>query len=303
MDEKTRSQLQKAKQLIKQRKYKAAQELLKTVDHPVAEKWRRKLDEIIAEIELGDPFAGRQSTRKAKAKPAKVGISNKKHNYVLFSVIGGVAVVILLGILLPQMQQTSDLEAIPTAVSLNQSQSNQSTATAESEPFTPTITPTSTSTHTVTFTSTVTPSATITNTFTPTPTATVTNTATSSPTLTATQTQTPIPPPFRFAWNSNSEGLNPVIGPVSIPAGLYIATVNTSGFFIAEFEPISGECRTGTFASNILFNKFGSEMQDFGVDIGAGSSEQERFRSQDCRTLIAITNATQNWTLTIEEVR
>lgn len=88
-----------------------------------------------------------------------------------------------------------------------------------------------------------------------------------------------------LTYSSEDLGLQPVIGPVDIPDGIYRATVKTDGFFIGKIEPVAGECLTGTLG---LFNL----SQGISTD-GASSL----VGSVECRGLIQISNTTEPWTL------
>jgi hypothetical protein len=97
---------------------------------------------------------------------------------------------------------------------------------------------------------------------------------------------------YGLTFTSEQEGMQPVIGPVSIPEGLYRATATTTGFMIAEVDPLEGQCSARGFGS--LFNL----SRDTAID-GA----QAVFESSGCEALIAISNTREPWTLKFEKLR
>lgn len=111
-----------------------------------------------------------------------------------------------------------------------------------------------------------------------------------SPTITPTQPPTQRPTTTPLIFDSNVEGLQPVLGPVNLPSGIYKVTVKTDGFFIASNETVSGTCDIGLMG---IFNL----MQ------GQGSSGASTIlKSRECSTLFAISNVTDSWTLKFEQI-
>jgi hypothetical protein len=135
--------------------------------------------------------------------------------------------------------------------------------------------------------------ATIASTNTPLPTNTIVPSSTPLPTNTVPPTNTPLPtntaipptpiPPIVFS--SNTEGMQPVIGPIDIPTGFYEVTATTNGFFIGEIETVGGTCTTGTMG---LFNL------SQGI---ANAGAETWFASENCRALIQVSNTQEAWTL------
>lgn len=134
------------------------------------------------------------------------------------------------------------------------------------------------------------PSPTITNT--PTPTLTLTPTLTETPTVTPSATLTPEPTatvaPLVFSGQGGT-----VLGPVTIPAGIYRATFTTGGYGIVAFTVNEGACGAGRFMTPGLFNESAGD---------ATNGAEAVLTSESCRTLIEISNVQQPWALVFELV-
>lgn len=83
-----------------------------------------------------------------------------------------------------------------------------------------------------------------------------------------------------------------VIGPVSIPAGLYRAILVTDGYFIAAIEPVDGEC-----AATDIFGLFNISSGN------ATEGAESLLESDGCEALIVTSNVTAHWTLEFEKIR
>lgn len=92
-----------------------------------------------------------------------------------------------------------------------------------------------------------------------------------------------------LGYSSNEEGLQPVIGPVPIPSGVYRATFTTTGFGIVDVEAVSGTCETG-FGS--LFNVSQGQADD--------GAQNTLTASDSCMALIQVSNTREPWTLEFE---
>jgi hypothetical protein len=89
-----------------------------------------------------------------------------------------------------------------------------------------------------------------------------------------------------LAFDSETLGMQPVIGPVTFPSGTYRVTATTDGFMLAEIEVISGDCD-----ETLLFAIFEGDADD---------GSQTVFKSDDCVGLIAIGNTGEPWSLDFE---
>lgn len=85
-----------------------------------------------------------------------------------------------------------------------------------------------------------------------------------------------------------------VIGPVTIPAGIYRAKATTIGYMGVVIDAISGECGVGTRMSSIhLFN----------ISKGEGNDGAEAvFVSENCSALITVDNVREDWQLSFERI-
>lgn len=117
------------------------------------------------------------------------------------------------------------------------------------------------------------------------------------PSATPSPTHTPPPsltstPEIRnsLTFNSQENGLQAVIGPVSIPSGAYRVTATTNGFFIGQIQTVSGTCNADTMG---LFNL----MQGIAT-LGA----ETLFTSENCQAIISVSNTQQPWTLDFSQI-
>lgn len=94
-----------------------------------------------------------------------------------------------------------------------------------------------------------------------------------------------------LTFSSELEGLQAVIGPVEIPAGVYKAIATTEAAMIVQVDLVDGECEGRGFGS--LFNLTGGQ--------GADGAEA-LFMSEGCTVLISISNTREPWTLVREDV-
>lgn len=226
-----------AKELIQEKRYDEARALLKTVDHPTAREWLKKLDRI--------------------APPTKSKKTSRRTPRVILGVF---LTLLILAVLtqLPESETNSSGRATPTNARpvVLEATSGQTLPPGQ----------------------------------TPSPTSTITETPTITPTSTPSPTLTPVPTYAPIRYDSSSQGLQPVLGPVKLPTGIYRVTVVTNGFFIAKVETLSGMCETGFIG---LFNLSSG-------DANAGTSNI--LESDECEALIAISNVTEPWFLEIEQI-
>ena len=93
-----------------------------------------------------------------------------------------------------------------------------------------------------------------------------------------------------LAFDSEIEGLQPVLGPITLEPGIWIATATTEAAFIGQMTLLDGECESGFGA---LFNESSGQLSN-----GA----QKIIESNGCTFLLQISNAREPWTLTFESV-
>jgi hypothetical protein len=92
-------------------------------------------------------------------------------------------------------------------------------------------------------------------------------------------------------FTNESEGMQPVIGPIPFTNGIWRATLTTAGFASVKIEDISGTCED----DGLLFNSFEGDAAD-----GA----QKVFTSgPGCEVLIEMANMSEDWELTFELVK
>ena len=97
-----------------------------------------------------------------------------------------------------------------------------------------------------------------------------------------------------LAFSSEEDGLLPVIGPVTIPEGIYRVTVTTEGYFILRSDALEGECGDGQYFTPGIFNLSRGSAVD-----GA----QMVFHSAGCETLLSVSNVTDPWVIGFEKLR
>ncbi len=94
-----------------------------------------------------------------------------------------------------------------------------------------------------------------------------------------------------MSFHSRSETL---IGPVSLPRGLYKTTLITTGSFTAEIKLIQGGCSTNGINDTILYNLEPGE---------ATISSEALLISFDCELVIQVGKVTSPWQLTITPLK
>ncbi len=95
-----------------------------------------------------------------------------------------------------------------------------------------------------------------------------------------------------YSFNSTDEGLQPVLGPVFLPAGIYIFTATTDDYMIVRPTSLSGNC--------------GSDLKYSIISISSGEGSDGAQSvvtvESDCNVLLDIDNIDEAWTLDIEKV-
>lgn len=93
-------------------------------------------------------------------------------------------------------------------------------------------------------------------------------------------------------FSSETDGQNPLIGPIEIPAGLYRVTFTTSGRGLIDLAAIDGECEAER-GGNMFAALDGEALE--GIE-GLVTSE-------GCEALITFDRMSEDWTLTFEKIR
>jgi len=93
-----------------------------------------------------------------------------------------------------------------------------------------------------------------------------------------------------LAFSSERDGMQPVIGPVVIPEGIYRVTATTASFMIAHITALQGECGDGYSLFNVTQGN-------------ATNGVQAVFESAGCEALIEVSNTREAWTLEFEKLR
>ena len=92
-----------------------------------------------------------------------------------------------------------------------------------------------------------------------------------------------------FSFSSNQEGLQPVLGPLSLPAGIYIFTATTDGYMAVSVQSLSDDC--GRELSFPIFNLTRSR--------GADGAQTVVKVEEDCKVLLELSNTSDAWLLDI----
>lgn len=92
-------------------------------------------------------------------------------------------------------------------------------------------------------------------------------------------------------FTSDSEGMSPVIGPVSISGGIWRATLTTDGFASVKLETIEGDCGD----EKLPFNVFDGDAKD--------GAQKVIKTGMGCQALISLENTSKPWDLMFELVK
>ena len=95
-----------------------------------------------------------------------------------------------------------------------------------------------------------------------------------------------------YSFSSDEAGLQPVLGPLSLPAAIYIFTATTDGFMTVLPQSLSGDC--GMDIGLPIFNLMAGQAAD-----GAQSVVEVEI---DCDVLLEIGNTTESWMLEINKL-
>jgi hypothetical protein len=95
-----------------------------------------------------------------------------------------------------------------------------------------------------------------------------------------------------LSFSSEEYGLQPVLGPLTIPEGVYRLTLTTDGAFILSATILGGECDELDYLGLFLiFPGTAAEGAQTVLDTG------------ECEVLLQISNVSDPWTLTFEKLR
>lgn len=96
---------------------------------------------------------------------------------------------------------------------------------------------------------------------------------------------------YDLAFGGNDDT---VIGPVSIPGGIYRMTMTTEGSLFANLTLLNGECGVKTIAPATLYI-----LQSDGAPTGA----EKIFESAGCSALIDVRSVRAPWSLSFERIQ
>lgn len=96
-----------------------------------------------------------------------------------------------------------------------------------------------------------------------------------------------------LSFDSDTEGAQPLIGPIEIPEGLYRATFTSEGNGIIGFEAIDGECEADR----------GGNMFAVIRDGEASGGVESLVTSEGCTALLKFDSTSDPWALTFEKIR
>lgn len=97
-----------------------------------------------------------------------------------------------------------------------------------------------------------------------------------------------------LSFNSEDEGMQPLIGPITLPEGMYRATLTIDGMGMVSMESLDGNCGEDQFGLPLfMVMEMGESETQALVDAGGG----------EC--LIKFENVTMvdEWTLTFEKLK
>ena len=95
-----------------------------------------------------------------------------------------------------------------------------------------------------------------------------------------------------YSFNSNDDGLQPALGPISLSEGIHIFTATTDGYMIVSPTSLSGDC--GSDLRYSIFSLSDGEGSDGAQSVVNAES--------DCNVLLEISNVSEEWTLDIRQI-
>ena len=95
-----------------------------------------------------------------------------------------------------------------------------------------------------------------------------------------------------YSFNSGDDGLQPVLGPISLSEGIHIFTATTDGYMIVSPTSLSGDC-----GSDLRYSIF-----SFSDGEGSSGAQSVVNAESDCNVLLEVSLADEEWTLDIRQV-
>ena len=97
---------------------------------------------------------------------------------------------------------------------------------------------------------------------------------------------------FGMSWNSDDEGMQPVLGPRDFDEGVYLVTVTTTGYFVLEHTVLDGGCRD--YQMTILYTP---------GDAADGAQEVWDIPDGGCELLMNVSTTSESWVMDVEKLR
>ncbi len=95
-----------------------------------------------------------------------------------------------------------------------------------------------------------------------------------------------------YSFSSVDEGLQPVLGPISLTKGVYIFTATTEDFMIVSPTSLAGDC-----GSDLKYSIFSISAGD-----GSNGAQSVVEAEEDCSVLLEVSLVSQRWTLSIKHI-
>ena len=100
-------------------------------------------------------------------------------------------------------------------------------------------------------------------------------------------------PETLFSFSSEEHGLQPVLGPLSFPAGIYVATLTTDDYMTVGSKALSGDC-----GSDLRYSLIGVSAGE-----GSGGAQTVFEVESDCAVMLDVGLVSQSWYLDIVSAR
>jgi hypothetical protein len=95
-----------------------------------------------------------------------------------------------------------------------------------------------------------------------------------------------------MVFSSAVDGMQPVLGPLTLDEGVYIVTTTTGDYLISETTVLSGECKDYNMGAGYSSG-----------DASDGAQEVWEIPDGGCSVLINITLVDEEWQMVVEKVR